>query len=182
MPVPLAAIIVAIVWGVDHYRSKNKMKGAEERGRSEGRKAGEYEAGCKYKERMEELCRRVNQYNGFERKLVGLFAVGICVANADGVIDPSELAELMGFVGGLSRSALPDHLKEQFIMLMNNPFSSFNEAMELAWACGVTAEEIDGIVEVVINADGKVDPLEEDFVKVWNDIKYHFPVTGPVTN
>lgn len=152
---------------------EQRKKSQEEKARTEWMKAGEAAASAKYRQKTSDLSERLAKNNAFERKVVGLFAVGIAVANADGHISDVEMKELDAFVLGISKGSLPDHVKNNIAQLRRCP-PAFYPAITKARECGVTAKEIDDIVQLVAWADGIMSQEEIRFVKNWDTNKYQF--------
>lgn len=149
---------------------KEEQEERERKAREVGKKAGEAIAAEKYEKMMKELVARFSAYVDFEKKLVGLFAVGIAVANADGVISEEEKADLDQLVSGISSSSLPPHIKATITKLRNNP-PSFELAMSKAKSYDCSAEDIEAIINVIANSDSIITPDEEIFMSRWSEYK-----------
>ncbi|WP_082140174.1 tellurite resistance TerB family protein [Desulfovibrio sp. TomC] len=152
---------------------EQKKKSDKETARAEGVKAGETAAAAKYRQKVSDLGERLAKNNAFERKLVGLFAVGMAIANSDGNISNVEIKELDAFVAGISKSALPEHVKNDIEQLRKYP-PAFYPAIKKAREYDVTAAEIDEIIQLVALADGVVSQEEKHFIDNWEATKYQF--------
>ena len=153
---------------VDHaVTSNNEAKeNAYRRGVSEGKRAGEQAAQRQYQTKVEDLVELLKQYHDTDKKLVGLYAVGLAVANADGVICAQEEAELDEFVSGCMASHLPAHIKETISRLRASP-PSFDSAMTFARTASLSKRDIDDVIDVVANADETISFSEQVFIDRW---------------
>jgi hypothetical protein len=61
--------------------------------------------------------------------LLALFAMGMAAANVNRKVSAEKLNDLEEFVGGISHSSLPNHIRQEIKQLKNNP-PNFNTAME----------------------------------------------------
>ena len=146
-----------------HINSKDE---AYEDGKRAGASAGEALAQRKYKEKVEELTRRLRGYHDLEDKLLGMYAVGLAVAAADGEICEAERLEIDEFVTGCMRGKLPQHLQVAIVELATHPFG-LTQALRYAAERKVPKQDIDDIIDVVAHADGDMHTLEKRFVTRW---------------
>lgn len=142
---------------IDHASSSSSA--AYQNGRAEGAKAGERAAQAKYEARMNELIGRLQAYHDFDNRLVGMYAIGLAVANADGVICADERRELDQFVAGCMSGALPAHVTATITRLTANK------------------QDIDDIVDLIANADGSVNPHEAKFIARWQAMSCEYEIS-----
>ena len=152
---------------------EEEQENRERKAREVGKEAGEKIAAEKYETMMKELVCRFSAYVDFERKLVGLFAISMAVANAAGVISEEEKADLDQLVSGISSSSLPPHITGLITRLRNTP-PSFDLAMSKAKDYGCTTEDIDAVVNIISNSDNIITPEAEVFMYKWNEHNFHF--------
>lgn len=155
-----AAVASAVAY---HINSKEE---AYEDGTRAGASAGEALAQRKYKEKVEELTRRLRGYHDLEDKLLGMYVVGLAVAAADGEICEAERLEIDEFVTGCMSGKLPQHLQEKIAELATHPIGLM-KALKYAVERKVPTQDIDDIIDVVAHADGDMNTLEKRFVTRW---------------
>jgi uncharacterized tellurite resistance protein B-like protein len=160
----IGASIGAAAAAVDHASSSSDK--AYTRGVAAGSKAGEHAAQKKYEAKMAELTQRLQGYQDFDKKLVAMYAVGLAVANADGVICDDERRELDQFIAGCMASSLPAKVNESIAKLTEKP-PTLSQALQFAKRAKLPKEDIDDIVDVIANADGFVNTHEEQFIARW---------------
>jgi len=154
---------------------KEEQEEREKKAKDIGRSAGEKIATEKYEQMMKALVGRFSGYRDFEMKLVGLFAVGMAVANCDGVIGDEEKADLDQLVSGIASSSLPQHVKDGIVSLRNNP-PTFEQAMAKAKENGCATEDIEAVINVIAHSDQVITPEEEAFIGRWNEHKSQYKV------
>lgn len=159
-----AGAVAGAVWG----KKEEEEREREVRwAREEGVAAGTKVANDKWQTKLADMNARLKTYENFGKKLVGLFAVGMAVADADGIISEEEIAELDALVSGISASSLPDDVKEAIKTLRADP-PNFSQAMTIARDNGCSVEDVDVVIEVMANADKVVTPEEEAFIARWS--------------
>ena len=123
---------------------------------------------AKAKIKADKATQTVKMHERHTKLILALTALGVAMANADGEISKDEMADLNDFVGGLSSSAYPEHIVQQIKDLIKNPLS-FNEAIEyLKDVDSVEYPEIRNLLEVVMEADGKVANDELGFLYAYD--------------
>lgn len=137
------------------------------RTREEATAAGAKLAEDKWAKKVDQLVSKLKEIKDFESTLLGLMAVGLAVANADGVISDEEVAELDAFVSGVSASSLPLHVKDAIQAMRQSP-PNFSQAMSIAREYNCPVELIDSVIEVMANADGVVVSEEDAFIARWH--------------
>lgn len=167
----IGAGIGAAAAAVDHASTSSKT--AYRKGEAAGIKAGERAAQQKYEARMAELTARLQGYHDFNKKLVAMYAVGLAVANADGVICEEERRELDQFVAGCMASNLPDKVNETIAKLAAKP-PTLPQALQYAKRAKLPKEDIDDIIDVIAHADGTVNTHEEQFIARWTSMAANY--------
>ena len=137
-----------------------------DRTKKEATAAGEKLAEDKWAEKFAQLKVKMKETHEYENTLIGLMAVGLAVANADGVICDEEVAELDAFVSGISASSLPSHIKDAIQKMRQTP-PDINQAISIARVSNCTVDLIDFVIEVMAKADGVVVPEEEALIAKW---------------
>lgn len=152
---------------IDHASSS--QDDAYRQGKAEGTKAGERIAQNKYEAKIVAMAKRLRGYQDFDKKLVAMYAVGLSVANADGVICAEEREELDLFVAGCMSGHLPAVVSERIEKLTDRP-PTLPQALQYARRAKLPKRDIDDIVDVIANADGVVNPYEERFIARWKSM------------
>jgi tellurite resistance protein len=160
----IGASIGAAAAAIDHASTSSDT--AYRSGVAEGTRAGERAAQQQYQAKMDKLIQRLQGYEDFNKKLVAMYAVGLAVANADGVICDEERSELDQFVAGCMASSLPDKVTESIARLTANP-PTLPQALQFAKRAQLPKRDIDEIIDVIANADGIVNSHEEKFIARW---------------
>jgi hypothetical protein len=159
----------ALVLAVSALNSAKKTDTAYQKGVAEGTRAGERAAQQKYEEKIAALTERLQTYQDFDKKLVAMYAIGLAVANADGVICQDERDELDQFVAGCMAGHLPAQLNERIAKLTANP-PTLPQALQYAKRAKLPKRDIDDIVDVIVNADGVVNTHEQQFIARWESM------------
>lgn len=167
-----AGAAVAVAAGVSAYHSSKKDEAYAD-GKRAGAKAGEAVAQEKYKSKLDELTRRLRGYHDFEDKVLGMYAVGLAVAAADGEICRAERQELDEFVAGCLSEYLPQHVRESIAELTARP-PGLTEALKYAAERNVPKKDIDDIIELVARADDQLHPMEKRFVTRWRNASANY--------
>lgn len=170
----IGASVGAAAAAIDHSSSGKKESYSQ--GKKEGTKAGEAVAAAKYNEKMSELTKRLKNYQDHDEKLLAMYAVGLATANSDGVICQEEREELDYFVGGILSGYHPPHIKELVEQLAKYP-PSLERALEFARNAKLPKRDIDDIIDIIINADGIVEPGEKQFRAQWQAISANYAFT-----
>jgi hypothetical protein len=136
-------------------------------GHAEGVKSGERVAQQKYERKISDLSARLKSYYDADKKLVGMYAIGLAVANTDGEICQEEREELDAFVAGCMAGNLPPHIKEVIDSLSRTP-PNLERALTFARDAQLPKQDIDDVIDIVANADGKIAPEEQDFIDRWD--------------
>lgn len=167
----IGAGIGATAAAIDHAASA-KEKGYSQ-GAAAGSKAGERTAQQKYEKKMNDLTQRLNSYHDADLKLVGMYAIGLAIANADGNICDEEQEELDSFVSGCMAAHLPAHIKQTIASLSKNP-PTLKQALKFAEEAKLPKQDIDDIIDVIAHADGVLHPKEKSFVKHWKKMSLEY--------
>ena len=168
----IGAGVGAAAAAIDHH-AHEVVEDAYKRGQEEGTKAGEQNASKKYEEKMAKLINRLKNYHDFDEKLVGMYAVGLAIANSDGFISEEELDDLNAFVIGASASNLPFEIKESIGKLKNKP-PTLEKAIEFARKAKLSKQDINDIIDLIANADGYVSSEEKQFISRWESISQQY--------
>ena len=168
----VAAGVGAAAGGVAEYYDDSEEK-AEEK----GKRQGEQLAKAKYEQRTRELeeklkvaLAKLHENSDFYNILIAMESVAMACANCDGHIDDKERAQIEMFLQGVSRSAIPAHVKRTLEDIYQNPPTP-NEAFKLAKKSGLDNEVFNEIIEVVMHADGVQHENEAAFLDAWNAAK-----------
>ena len=134
--------------------------GKKDRDASDKRAAKEKLRSERLAKMLEEKAKLCETHKDVAAFLIAMTAVGVAVANADGVIAPSEKKQIDRFVAGVLGSAFPQVVKDQIARLYADS-PSFEDALRVHIA--PVAEKpffdwtlIEEMVEVVAGADGKL--------------------------
>lgn len=165
-----AAAAGATVGGVLSEMDEEQRRTYERNAREQGFEAGIALTTEAYKEKFEKFQNKFSQYQNFERQLVGLYAVGIAAAYADGKFSEEEQWDLEEFVSGAAAAALPSHIKATLKKMRDTP-PSLEEAIETAKKSGCSADDISDVMLLIINADSVVLPEEVQFMERWEALK-----------
>lgn len=100
--------------------------------------------------------------------IIGATALGISMANANGVIVPEEINEIEEFVGGIANSNYPLHIKEAIKNLYDEK-PNFNTAMlYLEKINPSNYPSLRNLIELVALADGILHEKQEAFLKAFD--------------
>jgi len=156
---------------IDHGITSSNDAKAEgiRQGRAEGYKAGEYASNQKYEAKIATLTERLKGYHDADQKLIGLFAVGLAMAQADGIICKEEEEELDAFVSGCMSSYRPQAVKDTISQLRASP-PSLERALEFARNARLPKRDIDDVMDIVAQADGNISISEEMFIYRWKNM------------
>jgi hypothetical protein len=119
----------------------------------------------------QDLKRAIEQFGSdteYFNFIIGMSAMGIAMANADGEIAPEEKQELEEFIGGVASSNYPAHVKESIKNLYENK-PNFNTAMTYLKKINPSNYgTIRDMLELVMWADGIEDPRETAFLSAFD--------------
>ena len=156
---------VHVVIAAKNYVS-DKIEEGKSVARDEGKKAGEAVAAEKYEAKVKDLVNRLQSYHNFDEKVLGFYAVGLAISNADGHISDDELKEIEGFVTGCLSNSLPQHIKDTITSLRANP-PSLERAIKFARDAEVPRQDIDDVISLVAMADDQISYCEQKFIDNW---------------
>lgn len=175
MPVPvfvwlIITAVVAASAGVAAGAAAADNSEEEEKSKRKAAKAtAEVQAA---RDKLKKAAKKFQEHRRFEEFLVALVAVGFGVAYADGKVADSEEREIEEFLLGVTRSALPERVKEQIKHLRKHP-PTFNETMEYMREIedhpAFDPTVFDDIIQITMKADGKIHPRERAFLAAWQD-------------
>ena len=124
------------------------------------------------RDKLKKAAVKFREYGLFEEFLVALVAVGFGVAYADGEIAESEEEEIEEFLLGVTRSALPQRVKDQIKRLRKHP-PTFNESMgymrQIEDNPAFDQSVFDDIIQITMKADGKIHPGERAYWTAWKE-------------
>jgi len=172
----VGAGVVGAVAGAAMGDDPDEIEREKKRAREEGVKAGEACATEKYEMKLRELLNRLHSYHNFDEKLVGLYAIGLAIANADGDISHDEIDEIDGFVAGCVSGNLPEHIKETIQQLKKSP-PSLESAIEFARKSRLAKIDIDDVISIVAEADNNISYSEQVFIDRWNSMSNSYAVS-----
>ncbi len=133
-------------------------------------------------EKIAELIKKAQKYEeGFKRALnnfqsdkeyfsyiLGITALGIAMANADGEISEEERIEIEAFIGGIASSKYPSHIKDAISNIYEDK-PNFNTAMSyLEKIEPSNYTNIRNLLELIALADGVRHAKEEAFLKAFD--------------
>ena len=150
----------------------------EENERRRSEKRGEQKAEAKFALRQEKLEREIKEMMSDiakrEQFIVTAFAVGICSANCDGVISQEEIEELDYLVAGIGTSEMLSSSTKKQIEEMRQTPPNLNTVWALINEHGLTDKKyidlFSEVINIVIEADEKIEVSENDFVKTWHKL------------
>lgn len=174
----IAGAVGAGVAGATVSVKASQSKTKQDQSAGAARAKQELEGAYALKQEMltQEVAEMMQQHREDEIKqaqwITTLFAVGISAANCDGEICDEEMQELKAVAAGIAADeTLPADLLRSIDKMMKNP-PSLPTVLAMIKKYGFTGEhEIDlfsQIIEVTIQADGKTEEVEKDFMKTWN--------------
>lgn len=146
-----------------------KITGGKNQARTEGIRAGEFAAQREYEKRISDLTDRLQKYHDLDKTIIGLYAIGLAVANADGHICDKERAEIGDFVMGSAAESLPTHVRDAINKLTQFP-PSLEKAVQFAIDANLTRSDIQDVIDVVAMADDNVCEHEKAFIEKWNKL------------
>lgn len=147
----------------------DRIEDGKNHARAEGLRAGERAAQSKYEKKLSDLTGRLRNYHDLDKTIIGLYAVGLAVANADGHICAEERAEIDGFVAGCAAGSLPKHVKDTINKLTQSP-PSLKKATQFAIDANLARRDIQDVIDVVAMADGIVCEHEKAFIANWKKL------------
>lgn len=177
--IPLGPVGPVTIDALDRARKDYKKRKLQKtikalaQAREEGRKATEAILKKKYEERINGLLKRFKNYQDFENKLIGMYAIGLAIANADGYISKEEVNELDDFVSGCLASKLPSDIKKQISNLAKEP-PIIDDAVECAKKYGVPKKDIDDLIWLIANADNTKNAHEDEFIRRWESMSSRY--------
>ena len=147
----------------------DKIEDGKNQAHAEGLRAGERAAQSKYEKKLSDLTDRLRNYHDLDKTIIGLYAIGLAVANADGHICAKERAEIDGFVAGCAAGSLPKHVKDTINKLTQSP-PSLEKAVQFANDANLARRDIQDVIDVVAMADGIVCEQENSFIANWKKL------------
>jgi len=103
--------------------------------------------------------------------IIGLVAIGFALAGCDGTVSNEERDCVEEYVIGMSKTALPAGIRDHLEKLKNAP-PDFNAAIlyikkfdQKIWL------PVDGLLEIISEADGEMNQNEKDFLSKWMNYK-----------
>lgn len=167
------SLVVGVAAGVAAKKAteyvSDKIEDGKNQARAEGLRAGERAAQSKYEKKLSDLTDRLRNYHDLDNTIIGLYAIGLAVANADGHICAEERAEINGFVAGCAAGSLPKHVKDTINKLTQSP-PSLEKAVQFANDANLAKRDIQDVIDVVAMADGIVCEHEKAFIANWKKL------------
>lgn len=99
--------------------------------------------------------------------IIGLTAIGLAMANADGEIAPEERRELEEFIGGIANSNYPPYVKQAINDLYENVPNLMTAMKFISKINPDNYETIRDLIEVVMKADNIRHEREVNFIKAF---------------
>lgn len=147
--------------------------GDYKKGVGDGRKAAKAEASVDISALKIKLSRAIEALKDAESHfdaIVAMEAVAVACANCDGEICAKEKEQIELFIAGVSRSSLPDRIKNRTRELYEKPLN-ISEAFILADKTGIEMQIFDEIVNLVIEADDIFHEQEQVFLQAWRTLR-----------
>lgn len=121
----VAAGTAAVAGGTGAYLARQEDDEHEEK---DNKIAGLNQKAEKVEEGFKQALERFHGDNEYFNYIIGLTAIGISMACVDGEISEDEKAEIEEFIGGVTSSSYPEHIKEVIRLLYKNK-PNFQTAM-----------------------------------------------------
>ena len=169
----IGAGIGAAAAAVDHAASSKEA--SFNQGVAVGAKAGKQSAQKMYEQKISKLIKKLKSYHDTEEKILGMYAVGLAIANADGDICKEERDELDSFVCGCMSGHLPAHIKDTIELLSKKP-PTLTRALKFAKDASVPKTDIDDIIDLIANADEVIHEKEAAFTKRWKKLSLTYEI------
>lgn len=99
--------------------------------------------------------------------IIGLTAIGLAMANADGEIAPEEARELEEFIGGIAKSNYPSYVKQAINDLYENVPNLMTAMKFISKINPDNYETIRDLIKVVMMADNIRHEREVNFIKAF---------------
>lgn len=119
----------------------------------------------KWKKKCSLLEKKVTEHDEFCNKIIGIFAVGISVANCDGVISEEEKEEIANFAG-MAAKFFPETVLKSIYALEESP-PSFEDAVRRAKEYGVDKSDVEMVLYITAEADNVITPEEWELLERW---------------
>lgn len=117
----------------------------------------------------EKLKEVVSSHLEHTRYILSLSALGIAMANADGIVTKEEVIELREYICGIAGEKLPKHILEEVMKLWKTP-PSFNEVVEIWSEYAIDYREIvkaEHMLISIMEADGEAHENERVFLEAF---------------
>ena len=149
----------------------SSIKKGKEEARREGARQAYAEDAIKIK-KMEDAMMRVNnsikEANEHYQLIIALTAIGMATANADGYVSSLEINDMDEFIAGISKTALPQQVKDKILYFRSNP-PTFSEAIsEVKKLPKFNPKDFRDVIEIVSASDGQVSAEEQHFLAQWD--------------
>ena len=151
------------------------IKDAKDKARQEGRRQGVSEAHAedaikmkKMEDAMARVSNSMKEANEHYQLIIALTAIGMATAKADGVVSPSEVCDMDEYIAGISKSALPQNVKDKILYYRSNP-PSFSEAVaEVKKLPRYNPQDFRDLIEIIAASDGRVTAAERNLLAKWD--------------
>lgn len=154
--------------------SNIQTKKTESTSYNKGREKGKAESAVNIEELSRMVVHAAKAYSEQTRRdefIISLAAIGLSMAACDGSISSEESACVEEYVIGMSKFVLPQNIRDFLNKMVENP-PLFEDAIVHVkkldrdiWPC------IDGLLEVIGEADGDINPSEQEFLTKWENYK-----------
>ena len=148
-----------------------------EKGHQKGHRKGKRTAKAEYDIRLKKLAPEMKSYvdsirekEEYFKAILAMFAVGISVANCDGEIHKEERKTIDLYIFREAASRLPKSVKKKLERMYQAP-PNLQTAFKLAQKANVPMSLCDGIIDVVIDADGVEKADERAFLAGWRRLR-----------
>ena len=135
---------------------------------------GKAESAVKIEELSKMMVHAAEAYSAQARQnefIISLAAIGLSMAACDGSVSSEERACVKEYVIGVSKFVLPQNIRDLLNKIVENP-PLFEDATVYVkkldrniWPC------IDGLLEVISEADGDTNTSEQEFLTKWEKYK-----------
>ena len=125
----------------------------------------------KFESELHNMLNSFNDQQQYFNLIIAMTAVGMACANADGEITKEEKEAIEEFISGISKIGLPQIVKDKVNSLYENP-PRLKQAFDLVLTVNDKSFSIfDQIIDITIDADGRVDKKEIEFKTDWEQLK-----------
>lgn len=161
----VAAGTAAVAGGTGAFLAKKENENNEEK---DTKLAALNQKAQKVEEGLVQLKEKFHGDKEYFNYIIGISAIGMAMAYADGEISGDEKAEMEEFIGGIASSYLPDHIKQAINHLYTQK-PDFQTAMTyLQKIDPVHYSDIRNLLELIMLADNIEHNKEKEFLQAFD--------------